>query len=237
MFQEHSQKPNNTRLTKKILTWPKKPPKKLKQICRERIFLSTISTILSCSNQPSLLSFNVQPTKTTKQRQIKLDTELAFTVAVDNIPLNILRRPRFRQWVESAMNGYQLPGIDRMRNKLIPSVMDKTRLEVRKILQASTSFTIILDIWSSKDMFGSIGFTYVKRMVERHTAENILAEYDQVLRNWNISRSKIMVKTDGGSNMVANTFVNNIPGRNDEEQLPIQDSVLHPPMASTRTSS
>ncbi|KAI9557283.1 hypothetical protein GHT06_017108 [Daphnia sinensis] len=83
--------------------------------------------------------------------------------------------------------------------------MDKTRLDVMKILQASTSFTIILDIWSSKNMFGFIGFTCVcvnkeyekrivflgvKRMVKRHTAENILAEYDQVLRDWNISRSK-----------------------------------------------
>ncbi|KZS05053.1 Uncharacterized protein APZ42_031857 [Daphnia magna] len=101
-------------------------------------------------NQPSLLSFNVQPTKTTKQRQIKLDTELALKFAVDNIPLNILRRPRFRQWVESGMNGYQLAGIDRMRNKVA------------------------------------------------------------------------MVKTDGGSNMVANIFVNNIPGWNDEDQFSIE---------------
>lgn len=33
--------------------------------------------------------------------------------------------------------------------------------------------------------------------------------------------------------MVENTFVNNIPGWDDEEQFPIEDSVLHPPMAST----
>lgn len=83
--------------------------------------------------------------------------------------------------------------------------MDKTRLEVMKILQASTSITIILDIWLSKNMSGFIGFTCmcvnkeferrmvflgVKKMTERHTAENILAEYDQVLRDWNIPRSK-----------------------------------------------
>ena len=29
-------------------------------------------------------------------------------------------------------------------------------------------------------------FLGVKKMTERHTAENILAEYDQVLRDWNI---------------------------------------------------
>ena len=105
------------------------------------------------------------------------------------------------------MIGYQLPSLSRMRNKLIPSVMDKTRLEVMKILQASTSLTIILDIWSSKNMFGFIGFTCmcvnkeferrmvflgVKKMTERHTAENILAEYNQVLRDWNIPRSMVI---------------------------------------------
>lgn len=51
-------------------------------------------------SQPSLLSLNVHSVKTKKQRQITLDTELAFSIAVDNIPLNILRMPRFRQWVE-----------------------------------------------------------------------------------------------------------------------------------------
>ncbi|EFX81327.1 hypothetical protein DAPPUDRAFT_102318 [Daphnia pulex] len=138
------------------------------------------------------------------------------------IPLNILRMPRFRQWVESGMIRYQLPSFSRMRNKLIPSVMDKTRLEVMKILQASTSITIILDICVNKEFERRMVFLGVKKMTERHTAENILAEYDQVA----------MVKTDGDSNMAANTFVNNIPGWDEEEQFPIEDSVLHPPIAS-----
>jgi hypothetical protein len=106
------------------------------------------------------------------------------------------------------MIGYQLPSVSRMRNKLIPSVMDKTRLEVMKILQASTSISIILDIRSSKNMLGFIGLTCMcvkkeferrmvflgvkKKMTERHTAENILAEFDQVLRDWNIPHSMVI---------------------------------------------
>ena len=35
-------------------------------------------------------------------------------------------------------------------------------------------------------------FLGVKKMTERHTAENILAEYDQVLRDWNIPRSMVI---------------------------------------------
>lgn len=35
-------------------------------------------------------------------------------------------------------------------------------------------------------------FLGVKKMTEPHVAENILAEYDQVLRDWNIPRSKVI---------------------------------------------
>lgn len=34
-----------------------------------------------------------------KKLQEKLDSDLAFTIAIENLPLNILRRPRFRKWV------------------------------------------------------------------------------------------------------------------------------------------
>ena len=104
------------------------------------------------------------------------------------------------------MPGYQLPGIERMRNSIIPSIVHATKSELIKIIKESTSFTIILDIWSSKSMMGFIGFTChavtntferytlflgVKRMVGRHTAENILAEYEQMLRDWEIDRSLV----------------------------------------------
>ncbi len=93
-----------------------------------------------------------------------------------------------------------------MRNSIIPSIVHATKSEMIKIIKESTSFTIILDIWSSKSMMGFIGFTChavtktferytlflgVKRMIGRHTAENILAEYEQMLRDWEIVRSLV----------------------------------------------
>jgi hypothetical protein len=95
-----------------------------------------------------------------------------------------------------------------MRNKIIPDIVHTTRDKVMKIIKESTSFTIILDIWSSKSMMGYIGFTChavtkeferytlflgVKRMIVRHTAENILAEYEQLLRDWEIDRSLVSI--------------------------------------------
>ncbi|KZS03834.1 Uncharacterized protein APZ42_033345 [Daphnia magna] len=50
-------------------------------------------------------------------------------------------------------------------------------------------------------------------MIGRHTAANILAGYEHVLLDWEFPNNKVfMVKTDGGSNMVANTFLAVIPG-------------------------
>lgn len=105
-----------------------------------------------------------------------------------------------------GMEGYKLPGVEKMRNKLIPSLVSVTKQEVLKIILACLSFTIMLDIWSSKNMMGYIGFVCncvnsdferftiflcLKKMTNRHTAENILAEYEQVLLDWNIPRSKV----------------------------------------------
>ncbi|XP_045032028.1 uncharacterized protein LOC116933634 isoform X4 [Daphnia magna] len=208
------------------------------------------------SSQPTLNRFQqFCSTTMTKERQKKLDIDLGYSIAIDNIPLNILRRKRFRRWIHSGMPGYQLPGIERMRNGIIPSLVHATRCKLLKIIKDSSSFTIILDIWSSKSMMGFIGFTChavtktferyilflgVKRMIGRHTAENILAEYEHLLRDWEIDRSLIvMVKTDGGSNMVANTFMNDIPGWHNEDEFSANDhqSDYVPAQPSTSTSS
>lgn len=49
--------------------------------------------------QPKLHQFAGQPMTLTKLRQKKLDTDLAFCLVIDNIPLNVLRRHRFRKWI------------------------------------------------------------------------------------------------------------------------------------------
>ncbi|XP_059352801.1 uncharacterized protein LOC132088276 [Daphnia carinata] len=101
-------------------------------------------------SQPTLNKFQqFRSTAMTKERQKKLDIDLGYSVAIDNIPLNILRRKRFRQWIHSGMPGYQLPGIERMRNSIIPSIVHSTRCKLLKIIKESSSFSIILDIWSS----------------------------------------------------------------------------------------
>ncbi|KAK4028077.1 hypothetical protein OUZ56_017257 [Daphnia magna] len=108
----------------------------------------------SSSSQATLHTF--QQFRMTKDQQKKIDLDLGYAVAKDNIPINILQRPSFRQWIHSAVPGYKLPGIERMRYKIIPDIFHTTRDKLMKIIKESTSFTIILDIWSSKSMMGYI---------------------------------------------------------------------------------
>lgn len=97
--------------------------------------------------------------------------------------------------------GYKLPSVERMRNSLIPNIVDRTKQKAMAIIDQCTCFTIILDIWSSKNMDGYIGFQLigvskyferyhiflgVKKMTERHTANNVLAEYESMVQRWNI---------------------------------------------------
>lgn len=79
-------------------------------------------------------------------------------------------------------------------------------IRIRKIIQTKIScclvVTLILDIWSSKRMCGYIGFTLegvtkqyeiftaflcLRQMTGRHTGEAILAEFEDVLKEWGIN--------------------------------------------------
>lgn len=56
-------------------------------------------------NQHTLQDFpQFRNSSMTKQRQHQLDIDLAFTLAVDNIPFHILCRPRFRHWIHVIYN-------------------------------------------------------------------------------------------------------------------------------------
>lgn len=94
-----------------------------------------------------------------------------------------------------------LPSKDTMQNTHLPHAVNLTRIKILAIINESTCFTIILDIWSSRNMQGYIGFEVVcvtksferyhlflgvKQMIGRHTAANIMAEYEQMLFDWRI---------------------------------------------------
>lgn len=89
-----------------------------------------------------------------------------------------------------------------MRYKHIPRLHAITVNAVKEKISTCRTVNIILDIWSSKNMAGFVAFNLqgvtkdfeiitcllsVRQMFGRHTGEAILAEFEDVLREWGIS--------------------------------------------------
>lgn len=93
-----------------------------------------------------------------------------------------------------------------MRNKLIPELYEKLKAKVLDVLASCSAVTLSLDIWSAITMDGFIGFTLagvtkdfvnvtfhlcVRQLTGRHTGEAIIAEFEDVVKDWNIPISSV----------------------------------------------
>lgn len=89
-----------------------------------------------------------------------------------------------------------------MRRRHLYEEYDRIKSLVMKKLKQSRSITLMIDIWSSKRMCGYIGFSLegvtfkyeqftaflcLRQMTVRHTGEAILAEFEDVLSEWDLN--------------------------------------------------
>jgi hypothetical protein len=93
----------------------------------------------------------------TVARKENLDNLLAEMICKDNLPLTILRRERFRNFISAAMPEYKIPSYEKMRETLIPILYEKVTCAVKKQLESSKMCTIMMYLWSSNTMTGFIG--------------------------------------------------------------------------------
>ncbi|KZS04934.1 Uncharacterized protein APZ42_032015 [Daphnia magna] len=114
--------------------------------------------------------------------------------------------------------GYKAPTDFTMRRRHLYEEYDRIKSLVIKKLKQSRSITLMIDIWSSKRMCGYIGFSLegvtfkyeqftaflcLRQMTGRHTGEAILAEFEDVLSEWDLNiKTVVRVVTDSGSNMI-----------------------------------
>lgn len=105
------------------------------------------------------------------------------------------------------MQNYKLPYPDKMRRQLLPQEFERLKSRINAKLETEAfSVSIILDIWSSRSMMGFVGFNVagvtktfdrfvfllaMKKFEGRHTGEAILAEFDDLLKKWNIPRKAV----------------------------------------------
>ncbi|KZS04905.1 Uncharacterized protein APZ42_032048 [Daphnia magna] len=112
------------------------------------------STPGTTNNQNSIKPFVVL-TSLHVSRKRQLDEGITRVVAEGNLSLNRLKLKPLREWIEMGVPGYSLPSVHVMRNALIPARYGEVKELIKDKLSASTANTIILDIWSSKIIFGS----------------------------------------------------------------------------------
>lgn len=107
--------------------------------------------------------------------------------------------------IQLAIPGYAIPTYERMKDTLIPEKRRLVRAMMEQIIAKSVRVSTVLDLWSSKSMNGYLGvslsgvnddfkpFNFVlacREVKERHTSENILRVYEEIIQSWNLS-SKI----------------------------------------------
>ena len=99
------------------------------------------------------------------------------------------------------MPDYSIPCPETMR-KTLPQVYKAAKDRIFHKLAACVSFSIIIDIWSSKSMLGFIGFTCfavtpdfglincflgLRQVFGSHTSQAILAQYEEIMKEWNLT--------------------------------------------------
>ena len=112
-----------------------------------------------------------------------------------------------------------------LQYSLIPKQVSETVRRIKTSLQPTKFCSVTLDIWSSKCMHAYLGVTchiliewkmvsYLlacKQILGPHTAENILANFEEILDEFDVRAKVFKVVTDNTSNM-KKAFTVSLPG-------------------------
>ena len=100
------------------------------------------------------------------------------------------------------MPDYKIPSPETVRYTNLPQIFKAAKERIFRKLAACVSFSIIIDIWSSKSMLGYIGFSCsavtadfeivncflgIWQMFGSHTSQAISAEYEEMVKEWNLT--------------------------------------------------
>jgi hypothetical protein len=131
-----------------------------------------------------------------------------------------LENVEFQQFVGSLDPRYPMPGRTLLGKELDKFLFD-LKANIRTFLSVAQKVSLCADIWPKRGLTSSyLGVTahffstsdhrrhcvtlVVRRMVGSHTAEHVRETVGEVIKEWEISVSKVrVIVTDNGSNMVA----------------------------------
>jgi len=143
---------------------------------------------------------------------------LAEMIALDDQPFNFVNNVRFRRFRQAVEPRYSLPSDRHLRDVLLPNIYAAVKAKVVYILQTAGFVSITTDIWttpmSSQSM---ISFTahwldknwerksailHCARITSSHTASNIKAVIQSMVRSWQLTDRVHVVLRDNASDNV-----------------------------------
>ena len=181
-----------------------------KSSTKEKQRQPTIAESITMSNKYSAAS----------SQAINLDNAVAYCIAKDMLPLQIVDKPGFRHMLSKLNPRYNLPSRRHFSDISIPRLYSQIRDSVvRPKLEQSVYFSATTDLWTSANNIPYLTFTVhfidchwslcsfcleTLPVFKDHTGENIADAICDVLSNWNLDpKNLIATTTDNGSNFLS----------------------------------
>ena len=176
----------------------------------------------STKEQSSVSTFFQQTDATTSKypashpRQIIMTKKVVQLVANRMLPLQFVEYDDFRDLMNTADSRFAMPSRKHLSTVLLKKRTETLQDSVKSMLTQSSSVSLTVDIWSSRQMRSYLGVTAhfmhnwklmsamlaCRRFKGRHTAENIAAHYDEIIKIFDIENSVTYVMSDNASNMM-----------------------------------
>ena len=166
-------------------------------------------------------------------KQIQASDMLVDFIAEDLIPLAVVDSTKFKKFVEKLDPMYQVPSRKHLSTVLLKKKYSTVKNKVLEKLSKTETINLTIDLWSNCQMKSYLGITghYISeqwilesvmlgcnRVIGRHTSNNILSWYEEIVAEFGISSKVRHIVTDSGAN-IKKAFRNlALPGY--EEDLP-----------------
>ena len=144
------------------------------------------------------------------------NTILVDFIACDLMPLAVVDSTQFKNFVHKLDPQYQLPSRKHLSTTMLKKRYEIIKSGLREKLQMVTTVNLTIDLWTNRQMKSYLGITAhflseewlleyavlgCNRVVGRHTAENILMWYEEIVSDFNVEKKVKHVVTDSASNM------------------------------------
>lgn len=169
------------------------------------------------SEQPTVDSYVDQVKKYGQhdRKQKSITDALVLFVADDLMPLSVVDSDRFRELLRTLDPRYTVPSRKHLSDNLLKDTCKDINDSVISKLRQAQNVCLTIDLWSNRQMRGFIGITAhfildwtmqsamlaCKRFKGRHTAENILQQYEETVASFDVAQKTTDVVTDNASNM------------------------------------